>query len=327
MTDEQLDSRPEDPDGPSGTLTKPEARYVRDTVAKHHEKAHPEVVEAREELESDLVERTDATFRGTGMKGYVNRLYKALAARDEDIPEQAKTDYTAQPCPPEFEKLVRFIIAHWEAFPRHYRFDTYEAAIRENATTFEADDLVKSLILMDADWRAELVAHDASVKTLGIARDSRSNTLSWRDPQPDMFCGFVARNGARCREIVVPGSPRCVRHGGMLLDPEARRGFLLSAYASIVEAADDAVTALVHVATHGRNELARVAAAKEILDRAGLTPTLNVNLQVSSGGEQITALQEKLDSIQKNLRSRAIDVGSSVHEEPAEEAAVDPDGA
>ena len=107
-------------------------------------------------------------------------------------------------------------------------------------------------------------------------------------------------------------------HGGALLDPTVRQAFLVSAYASIVEATDTAVQALIQVAEHGRNELARVAAAKEILDRAGITilnpahPNSPLALSLSPDSDNTASvllerLSATLDSMGKGLTHRGGD--------------------
>ena len=47
---------------------------------------------------------------------------------------------------------------------------------------------------------------------------------------------------------------------------------LVASYTALVDATDIAVETLVNIALYGRREDARVQAAKEILDRSGLTP-------------------------------------------------------
>ena len=104
--------------------------------------------------------------------------------------------------------------------------------------------------------------------------------------------------------------------GGLLLEPQVRQAVLLSAYASIVEATEVAVDALIYVASKGRSELARVQAAREILDRAGLSllspghpgsPFAGGGVSGSIDGEArgavLDRLLDTLDSMNKGLTS------------------------
>jgi hypothetical protein len=83
----------------------------------------------------------------------------------------------------------------------------------------------------------------------------------------------------------------------------------MTSYLQLVEATGTAVETLVDVAIRSKNDLARVAAAKEILDRAGLTPELQVSVKFESEGrdERIGKLKDKLDVMQRGLEERAID--------------------
>lgn len=249
------------------------------------------------------LERSDEVSRSHGFRAYVKRLY------DGDIP-----------CEPENRRIVEFLHAEVGqigsgSLPITYDFKTFAKVIEERAPSTEQADLFTALARVEAEWRAERQAREGANKRLGVHDPTnRLNQLSWKNPQPDRSCGFINRRGHACTEVAVPGSPRCVKHGGMLVDPETRQAFLLSAYAAIVDGADAAVEALVYVATKGKNELARVQAAKEILDRAGLTATLNINLKVGGADELVSDLQERLDAIQRNVSRRALDVGSSEQE-------------
>lgn len=222
---------------------------------------------------------------------------------------------------------VEFCIEYFEELPGQFDYEAVADLMRRklrpprSGPKFEEfDALLVSLAKCEAEWRAEQISKDRSKTAVMAIAHPHGENLSSRLPQADDQCGFKFRAGARCRSFVVPGSPRCVKHGGALVDAEVRRAFLLSAYSAVVEATEEAVDTLVDVARNGRNELARVAAAKEILDRAGLTPTLNINVNV--GGKESDAmrvLRDKLDVIQKNLRDsrQVIDV------EPVEAEVID----
>ena len=78
---------------------------------------------------------------------------------------------------------------------------------------------------------------------------------------------------------------------------------LVTSYAALVDATDIAVETLLYVAQHGRREEARVAAAKEILDRSGLTPEIRIAID-AVGSERETRLAElrrRLDDMRISL--------------------------
>jgi hypothetical protein len=224
----------------------------------------------------------------------------------------------------EIRAAVEFCIEYFPELPAKYDYEAYAELMRQKLRPprsgmklEEFNKLLESLAKAEAEWRAEIISKDRSKGAVMAIAHPHGENLSSRLPQADDVCGFRFRAGRRCNQMVVPGSPRCVKHGGALVDAEVRRAFLLSAYSAVVEATEDAVDVLIDVAKNGRNELARVAAAKEILDRAGLVPTLNVNVNI--GGKEsdtMRVLRDKLDTIQKNLKDsrKVIDV------EPIEEA-------
>jgi hypothetical protein len=174
----------------------------------------------------------------------------------------------------------------------------------------EADDVMTWMLQAEAMWRAEQAAASLTAEAYGIAPATMANKLTYRVPQTDTKCGLVDAAGRRCSLEVVPGSTRCEAHGGALIDPETRRALLLSTYASLVQSAQIAVDALVDVAENSRNDLARVSASKEILDRVGLTPDLNINVTVSQGegNSPVDKLKKRLDQMSERLHQAPVEV-------------------
>ncbi|HET9665981.1 MAG TPA: hypothetical protein VFP09_04470 [Desertimonas sp.] len=78
---------------------------------------------------------------------------------------------------------------------------------------------------------------------------------------------------------------------------------LVESYTALVDATDIAVETLINIALYGRREDARVQAAKEILDRSGLTPEIRVAID-TNGSERdtrIAALRLRLDAMRTSL--------------------------
>ena len=85
---------------------------------------------------------------------------------------------------------------------------------------------------------------------------------------------------------------------------------LVTSFAGLVDATDIAVETLVSIAQHGRREEARVAAAKEILDRSGLTPDIRVSVDTATSEREarLAELRSKLNRMQQSLTT-PIEVG------------------
>lgn len=83
----------------------------------------------------------------------------------------------------------------------------------------------------------------------------------------------------------------------------AIKGKLVTEYAALVEATSVAVETLIYVAEHGRREEARVMAAREILDRSGLTPEIRISVDTrgSERDARLIALKARLDSMKTGL--------------------------
>lgn len=166
--------------------------------------------------------------------------------------------------------------------------------------------LIEDLIAAAAEWRVESLANTKARSALGLRETKEARAAL----MPTTVCGFVSVSGARCRHMAVPGSIRCPEHGGALLSPEVRRAMLISSYCAIVAHTQLAVDALVDVAKTGRNELARVQAAKELLDRAGLSPEISIRVEIEDSetrSEVLDRLRTRLDGMQRGLLARVLD--------------------
>lgn len=171
----------------------------------------------------------------------------------------------------------------------------------------ELADFQESLLKLETEWRAEMAASKTAGEKLGIA-DGVASALSWRGGAlSPTNCEYVASTGTPCKTAPVPGTTRCLKHGGALIHEDVRRAVLMNSYLMLVEATGIAVEALVDVAQHSRNDLARVAASKEILDRAGMTPELEISITLDKDGKagRLDELREKLDGIQGVLTRNA----------------------
>jgi hypothetical protein len=160
----------------------------------------------------------------------------------------------------------------------------------------EVADLIETLFQVSVEWRLDRAAKGSRPPGDDVVLAALSTRCRY----------VIPGSGASCNRSTVPGTSRCRDHGGTLVDEKTRRAVLMGAYLGLVDATDLAVSTLSDVALNGRNELARVQAARELLDRAGLTADLNVTVRIE-GDERtsrIEALQTRLDTMGTSLRSR-----------------------
>ena len=145
-------------------------------------------------------------------------------------------------------------------------------------------ELLRQLVVAEATWRATVAGELLQVKPT--------------------TCGFRSTDGVECRKRSVPGASRCGDHGGAITDPAVRGSLLLLAYAQMVEGTAKAVTTLIDVMDSSKNDLARVQAAKELLDRAGLTPEQTAQataIQVETQSDAKERVMRRLDTVRARL--------------------------
>jgi len=78
---------------------------------------------------------------------------------------------------------------------------------------------------------------------------------------------------------------------------------LVETYTALVEASDIAAETLINIALYGRREEARVMAAREILDRSGLTPEIRVAIDTTGTERDVRmeTLRLRLDAMRTSL--------------------------
>ncbi len=269
--------------------------------------------ETETEQEDELVSRRDAAAGGLTFKWWLSD----QAANDDEL---------AGP----YASLYR--IADDARFPVHYNFDAYTEIFKSHLTTDKAATLTEILIQAEAEWRVDISIKQDARESLGMSRDPVGKKRSLMPGTlPDVRCAYTFRSGNVCGKVSVPGSARCEAHGGALLDPQVRHSMLMVAYAKVIENTEVAVQALVDVCQTGRSEIARVQAAKEILDRAGISPEIRVTVQSEDNAEdRIYRLKQQLDKTRERLNASAVEATavavasiSAPNETPALPAIVD----
>lgn len=107
-------------------------------------------------------------------------------------------------------------------------------------------------------------------------------------------CHARTSAGNPCRKFAIRGATVCGTHGGSAPQVKAK------AQQRLLEAADPAAAMLVHLALNGENETVRLNAARDILDRAGLSPKQLIEATVThhdGDSELDRSIAELLDAI------------------------------
>jgi hypothetical protein len=206
------------------------------------------------------------------------------------------------------------------------RFDAEWVALELSQQGANADDLA-ALVSAEAAWRVDSIVESA--ETAGVPLDvpgadeeviSSEAGKELEKSSTKVLCGYRNHRGEGCSKDAVPGAGRCGAHGGAITDPEVRRSFLLVAFAKVIDGSRVAVEALLDVAENGRSEMARVQAAKELLDRAGVQQDQHVHIHKPeedvSEDELLESIRGRLSETKNRLRLHAIEVGSAPSQTP-----------
>ena len=227
------------------------------------------------------------------------------------LPVEYKTWLAENRSRPGFADLASVILDTNDCFFgmrfKNFVFDRYA----EELARIDRSDLVGALLETSNEWRADNVAKSKTRKHLGVAEKPMAETklsgIVAEMPLPVVSCRYRdPMSGRECTDAAMPGAIRCRQHGGDWLDPRIRQNLLMAAYMKLVEATEVAVDTLVWVAVNGRREEARVLAAKEILDRAGIRAGIDIHVvpDPSTDTSQVDALRARLATMADGMRSR-----------------------
>lgn len=198
------------------------------------------------------------------------------------------------------------------------RFDAQLIALDLAQQGATAEDLA-ALASAEAAWRVDTLIDSAEIA--GVSLDVGTEEVVPAEMSKEIeaaeavvLCGYRNHRGEGCTNPAVAGAGRCGQHGGAITDPEVRRSFLLIAFAKVIDGSRVAVDALLDVAENGRSEMARVQAAKELLDRAGVQQDQHVHIhrpeEDVSEDELLGELRRRLSVATDRLRITAIPVTS-----------------
>lgn len=198
------------------------------------------------------------------------------------------------------------------------QFFAEQVALELSHRGADAEDL-GALASAEAAWRVDSLvdsAEEAGVELPQPGEIATTESLSQalEPTEAKVLCGYRNHRGEGCVSEAVPGAGRCGRHGGAITDPEVRRSFLLVAFAKVIDGSRVAVEALLDVAENGRSEMARVQAAKELLDRAGVQQDQHVHIhrpeEDASEDDLVDEIRRRLNVATDRLRIKAIPASS-----------------
>lgn len=197
------------------------------------------------------------------------------------------------------------------------RFDSEWVALQLSQEGADGDALA-ALVSAEAAWRVDSLVENA--ETAGVPLNVPDDNEEIVSPETSkeldksstkILCGYRNHRGEGCTKQAVEGAGRCAGHGGAITDPEVRRSFMLVAFSKVIDGSRVAVDALLDVAENGRSEMARVQAAKELLDRAGVQQDQHVHIhkpdEDASEDELLEAIRGRLSETKNRLRLRAIE--------------------
>jgi len=198
-------------------------------------------------------------------------------------------------------------------------FDSERVALELSRQGANSEDLA-ALVSAEAAWRVDTFIERSELE--GVSLDVGSDEVVPEAVSKEVsaanaivLCGYRNHRGEGCVSPAVEGAGRCGRHGGAITDPEVRRSFLLVAFAKVIDGSRVAVDALLDVAENGRSEMARVQAAKELLDRAGVQQDQHVHIhrpeEDASKDDLVDELRRRLSTAADRLRITAVPVDSA----------------
>lgn len=197
------------------------------------------------------------------------------------------------------------------------RFDAEWVALQLSQEGADADALA-ALVSAEAAWRVDSLVESAEMTGVSLDVPGSEEQVISSEASKELdknstkvLCGYRNHRGEGCIRPAVEGAGRCWAHGGAITDPEVRRSFLLVAFAKVIDGSRIAVEALLDVAENGRSEMARVQAAKELLDRAGVQQDQHVHIhkpdEDAPESELVAAIREQLAETKNRLRLHAIE--------------------
>jgi hypothetical protein len=127
-------------------------------------------------------------------------------------------------------------------------------------------------------------------------------------PLPSVQCTGIIRNGERkgerCTQWSISGATVCLVHGGHLPNvkkaAEERKD---AARLQLIGATSDAVDVIEHLMKYATQENVKLAAAKDVLDRAGIKAGMEINVTHEHKLSPMDEINQRLADMAKNLNN------------------------
>ena len=118
-------------------------------------------------------------------------------------------------------------------------------------------------------------------------------------------CSYETSPSRFCKRDAVPGTGLCGNHGGQWITDAERLEIVKKISGRLVDISDRAVHVISDLMDNARSEKVRLEAAIAVLDRIGLSPVQQIELNVTNQAEEAAALVlENLNKIGEQLQNR-----------------------
>lgn len=144
-------------------------------------------------------------------------------------------------------------------------------------------------------------------------------------PVPTVRCTRIKSDGTQCKNrsrrglgLTKTGPPGlCPRHGGNLPSLKAHADAVVQAARyQLVDSAPDALNTIMELLRDNDTPQAvRLAAARDVLDRANIKGSTDINIEVTQNEAPSVKLMKKLEDMRKKEEPTLEDLGEAVAEE------------
>lgn len=118
-------------------------------------------------------------------------------------------------------------------------------------------------------------------------------------------CTHETSPGRHCTRDAVPGTGVCGNHGGQWITDAERLEIVRQISGRLVDISDRAVRTLADLMDNAKSEMVRMQSAIAVLDRIGLSPVQQIELNVTNQAEEAAAqVLENLERIGAQLENR-----------------------
>lgn len=118
-------------------------------------------------------------------------------------------------------------------------------------------------------------------------------------------CSHDTSPGRHCTRDAVPGTGLCGNHGGQWITDAERLEIVRQISGRLVDISERAVSTLADLMDNAKSEMVRMQSAVSILDRIGLSPVQQIELNVTNQAEEAAAqVLENLTRIGEQLENR-----------------------